>query len=408
MSRSPAVPAPPPAPAAGFLRRHRVALLTLAVFLGAFLLVVRINLRMHFGGLFLIRGKGWQPLELKDDLYLGEGSRVIAAFDFGPVRRKIYQKHFPEKLVPSLELEWDESDGSGYVISRFEGGRMLVTSFGRFLSDAGEDTKGLFVGGGLPSSIFGDDRVRLSETGMAYYDGRRWLHIWCSSNEAIVSTANPANMSYPSTWKFLGSRVIRSGPRRAVLSSSHEAVLDGVPVRIDRYAYFRSGETFFRLGIRIRNAGDRPVPVLYVYGDEPWLGGYGDCRGNVGWTKDGIVERASRVDPRKHRYFGMFDCGNSLLGPDHDFTMAANFIEWLGKNVPDSAYFCNRAGYDRADIDAGNPLASDTRFLGAEWGPKMLGPGEETTIFLAIGMAAFDPRTKLPVKPEVKLFASPD
>lgn len=394
--------APPPQRPAVSARRP-TRLLAAAFLLCLLLLAVRIDFRGHFGGLFLLKGKGWRPFDLKDDLYLGEGSRLIAGIDFGPIRRALRRKDSRTTLDNTLELDWNESDGSGHVLSRLPGGQLLATSFGRYLSDDGVDTRGLFVGGGFPDAVADETGNRLSDTGMAWFDGRRWLHIWCSSNEAILSAASPEAISYPSSWRFLGSRIVRSGRKRLVLSSSHEARLDGVPIRIDRFAYFRAGETFFRLGIRIRNEGDRPVPVMYVYGDEPWLGSYGSSAGNVGWTRDGLVERSSLVDTRKHRYFGMFDCGNSLLGNGHDFTMAANFIEWLGSNVPGNAYFCNRAGYDEDDIRAGNPLSSDTRFLGAEWGPARLSPGEETKIFLAIGMAPLDPLTRLPAKPDVPL-----
>jgi hypothetical protein len=392
-----------PLPPSAFRRvtRRRAALALLGLLLVATLVLVRFNLKWRFAGLFLLEGKGGQLLELKDDLYLGDGSRLIAGVDFGPIRREIYEKHYPEKLLPALALTWDESDGSGHVDSHFPGGRTLVTSFGRFLDDGGEETKGLFVGGGLPESVMADNTVKLSETGMAFFDGRRWLHIWCSSNEAIGNGWTADKLVYPSAWRFLGSSVIQNGPRRVVLSSAHEALIDGVPVRIDRYAYFHSGETFFRLGIRITNVGNRPTAVFYLYGDEPWLGEYGSSKGNVGWTRDGIVERATRLDVTRHRYMGMYDCGNSLVGPNHDFTKAANFIEWFGGNMPELAYFGNGAGYDEAEVADGAPLASNTRFLGLQWGPRLLNPGEDTKIYLAVGMASVDPATGLPVKPVV-------
>ncbi len=387
---------------------RRVALVLLGVLLAATLVCVRFNLKWHFAGLFLLEGKGWRLLEVKDDLHLGEGSRLLAGLDFGPIRRKVYEKYSPEKLIPSLELEWDASDGGGYVTSRFPGGRKLMTSFGRFLDDGGEETKGLFVGGGLPGSVMEDNTVKLSETGMAFFNGRRWVHIWCSSNEAICSSHDVKKLIYPSDWRFLGSEVIQNGPRRVVLSSSHEALVDGEPILIERFAYFHSGETFFRLGIKITNTGTRGVSVVYLYGDEPWLGDYGSSAGNVGWTRDGLVLRASLVDTRRHRFAGMFDCGNPLVSPRRDFTLAANFIEWLGTNTPEDVYFGNGAGYDATEIAEGTPLASATRFIGLQWGPRKLEPGAETVIFIAVGMASVDPGTGLPVKPDVPLYSSID
>lgn len=387
--------------------RRRVVFVIAGILL-ALLFLVRLNIKGRFGGLFLLEGKGWRLLELKDDLYLGDGTRMIAGIDFGPIRRKVYEKHYPEKLLPSLELEWDEASGSGYVIGRQSGGRQLVTHFGRFLSDDGEETKGLFVGGGLPETVRDDNVVKLSETGMAYFDGRRWLHIWCSSNEAILSTSDASKLSYPTEWRFIGSRVMHDGPRHVVLSSTHVAQLDGMPIRIERFAYFHAEESYFRLGIRIRNEGDRAVPVVYLYGDEPWLGDYGSSKGNVGWTSRGLVYTAASIDPVSHSYAGMFDCGNPLVSPRRDFTRAANFIEWLGSNKPSLVYFGNGAGFNEIEAAAGTPLSSDERFIGLQWGPRTLAPGEETAIFLAIGMADVDPRTALPVKPPVPIRSELD
>lgn len=388
--------------------RRRVAFVMLGVLFVLVLILVRFNFKGHFGGLFLLEGKGWRLLELKDDLYLGEGRRLLAGIDFGPIRRMVYERHFPENMLPSLELEWDEESGSGYVASRYHGGSRLVTSFGRFLADGGEEQEGLFVGGGLPESIVGDNLARLNETGMAFWDGNRWLHIWCSTNEVISSASGDTRMVPPFTWRFLGSRVLHNSPRHVVLSSSHEAMIDGAPLRIDRFAYFHAEETFFRLGIRFRNEGTRPVSFYYLYGDEPWLGDYGSSAGNIGWTAAGLVQRVSTIDPVAQRYAGFFDCGNTLVSPRRDFTMTANFIEWLGSDIPELVYFSNGAGFDPNEVAGGVPLWSNTRFLGVQWGPRELAPGEETTLFLAIGMASADPATGLPVKPDVPIRSELD
>ncbi|HEY5996675.1 MAG TPA: hypothetical protein VIU29_06615 [Candidatus Deferrimicrobiaceae bacterium] len=388
--------------------RRRVAIVLFGILLFAVLVLVRFNVRGRFGGLFLLEGRGWRLLEVRDDLYLGEAHRLIAGVDFGPLRRRLYAKLYSGNTRPTLELSWDEADGKGYVISDFGDGRRLVTNFSRFAEEDGKVERGLFVGGGLPEAVMDDNLAKLTETGMAYFNGRRWLHIWCSSNEAISAGGATAALSTPSDWRFLGSEIIQNGPRRVVLSSSHEVVLEGVPLRIDRFAYFRVGEPYFRLGIRIRNEGDRTVSVDYQYGDEPWLGDFGSSAGNVGWTKAGIVERVGQIDTVSNRYAGMFDCGNSLVGPRHDFTNAANFIEWLGGNVPSFAYFGNDSRYDEADTASGAPLASNTRFLGLQWGPAILEPGEETTIYLAVGMASVDAKTGRPVKPDVPLLSPLD
>jgi hypothetical protein len=398
-------------PSARLLRlvtARRVAFLLSLLLLAAAALFVRFNLKGRFAGLFLLEGKGRYVYEIKDDLYLGDGRYLIAGVDFGPLRRAVYRKVNPRRLETSLELDWDEAEGEGTVVSHFPGGRKLVTAFSRFLDDDEDETKGLFVGGGSPGSVDEDNVLRLSETGMAWWNGRRWLHLWCSVNEAIGLSKDPKKLSYPAHWRFLGSRVIQDGPRRVVLRSEHVTTIDGVPIHIERYAYFHAGETFFRLGIKIRNDGSRPVSVYYLYGDEPWVGTYGSSAGNVGWTSTGLVRHAASIDPVSHRYAGMYDCGNRLIEPVGNATFAANFIEWLGPNRPSLVYFSNDDVYDPADEANRVPLAGNTRFIGLQFEPPDLRPGEETAIFLAIGMASVDPRSGLPVKPDVPLYAPLD
>jgi len=382
-------------------KRSRIFILVgLGVLALAFILTTRINFKGHYEGLFLLKGKEGALFELKDDLFLGDGSRLILALDVdGPRERLMRFFSHKEQKRPYLYYEWDSSDGTGFVRNYLPGGCELLTCFGRFIDDGGKEVQGLFVGGGLPSNVHGDDEVAMDETGMAYNDGKRWYHIWCTSNEGLAS-ARTRQPCFPSSWKFLGSSILNEGNRKLAIRSSHEAMVDGVPLRVDRYAYFRAGKTFFKLSIWIKNTGDRPVSIYYVYGDEPWLGDYGTSAGNVGWVKDGVVRNVSAVDTDKYTFAGMFDFGNELIGEKHNYTGVADFLEWLGNDKP-FVYFSNSPTEYVVKGTIGPPLNGESRYIGLQWGPKTLAPGEKVNYMMAIGMAGSDPKTGFPVKPDV-------
>jgi hypothetical protein len=380
----------------------------LVVLLCAFL--VRFHLSFRFRGIFLLSGNGRHVLEVKDDLFLGEGNRLIGGIDFGPIMRWIRDLEGKGYGAVGLHLDWDEEEGGGTVVQRFPDGTVLETNLGRFVDETGTEVHGVIIGGAESGSVRLESPAQGSDTGMAFYDGKRWYHVWCNMNEAVHGAyeTDPGRFVYPYQWRLLGTSVLRNGPRKVVLASSHAAEVDGVPIRIDRYGYFRAGETFLRLSIRIRNAGSRPVSLVYLYGDEPWVGNYGSSEGNVGWVEGGTVETVGRFDPVKYRYAGFWDHGNTRVDPEREYTGMADFVEWLGPNVPDAAWFSNAPGYDPAEERARAPLDSNSRFLGLAWGPRNLAPGEEMVIYLAQGMARRDGRTGRPVKPPVPLDAPLD
>jgi len=391
-------PVHPPKP--DEVSRLKVALITVLAVIGLFASVTRVNFKGRWEGIFLLKGASGALFELKDDLYLGDGHRLITGFDLD--RPEFLLKSVFDKRVegqPYLDYEWDEKDGSGFVRNIMPDGTELFTSFSRFSSDSGEDPHGLFVGGGLPSHVHDDDTAGEDDTGMAYWDGKRWYHIWCTVNEGVANLSDPKVLD-PFRWKFIGSRVLNRSATRLVLESSHEVEVDGAPLRVDRYAYFRAGDPFFVLTVRIRNMGDNPVKYYYVYGDEPWVGNYGTSAGNVGWVKDRVIGFEQRVDTRKYHWAGVWDDGNDAIGEGHDFTKAANFIEWLGPIGP-TVYFSNKGGDVPRKYKGTVPLSGDSRFIGLYWGPREIRPGKADSYELVIGMALRDPKTGFPVKPEV-------
>jgi hypothetical protein len=361
--------------------------------------VVRFQITGNFEGVFLLAGKQGRLFELKDDLFLGEGNRYIAGIDLEREKQFFYHLfHASAAQPPYLYLEWNEKSGQGFIRNFLPGGHQILTCFGRFLEDGKKEVSGLFVGGGLPATVAGEDPKMENETGMAYFNGQRWFHIWCNVNEGIV-TERLHNL-YPSTWKFLGSKVLHYNDQDAILESSHEAQADGVPLRIVRHVHVRAGETYFVLTITIRNVGNTAAKYSYFYGDEPWLGNFGSSAGNVGWSAEAIYDYATVVNTNRTNFAGFFDYGNDAIGEGHDFTLASNFIEWFGNRKP-YVYFSN--GPDQPP-QLGQPLSSKTRFLAILWGPRTLQPGQSETYTLAIGMAGLG---RFPVKPEVHLDGFP-
>ena len=366
-------------------------------------LTVHFNITGQYEGIFLLKGKKGALFEVKDDLYLGDGRRLIYGIDLDDPRYRLFRLFNKEEAAGAyLYYEWDQEEGRGFVRNFMPDGKQLLTCFGRYEEGNTDEVHGLFVGGGLPAGVRDDDLVKLDETGMAYSDGKRWYHIWCSVNEGI-SSAVTFQKNNPSEWKYLGSKVLNAGRRELAIRSSHQVLIDGTPLRIDRYAHFRAGDTYFILSVRITNVGRNVASYYYCYGDDPWVGDFGTSAGNVGWVKDGIINFEQPVDSYKYDFAGMCDYGNSVLGKGHYYTMTANFIEWLGGNRPELVYFSNAPGVFHFDEKTKIPLSSGERFIGLQWGPHGLKPGESESYNLAIGMAGHDPETGMPVKPEIIL-----
>ena len=386
-----------------FLKLKYIAGTALVTMLLILFTTIHFDIKGHFDGVFLMQGRNGWLYELKDDLYVGDGNRVIYSIDFDDPRyrfSRLLHSYAPGK--PHLYYEWDAKDGSGFFRNFLADGTQLLTCFGRFVDDNKEAVHGLFVGGGLPVSVTGGDNVFMNETGMAYYDGHRWYHIWCNVNEGFLSL-DRKRASEPAKWKFISSKVLNESGNTVVVSSSHLAELDSMPLRVDRYVYLNAGDTYFTITIKITNLGTRPAGFIYLYGDEPWVGNYGSSLGDVGWVKDRLINYEMSIDSSKYSYAGFFHYGNSAIDEGHDFTLKANFIEWFGLNRPE-VYFANAEGQLQDSSGQSKiPLSSNARFIGLEWSCPYLMPQQSVSYTLAIGMAGYDPIKKLPVKPAIPL-----
>jgi hypothetical protein len=336
---------------------------------GVFAAATDVEFCGHGYGLFLLRGNRDAPLVLKDDLLLGDGSRQIVGVSLAPLRRLLALAPASSAL-PRLELEWSEVTGNGMIRNLFADGSELITNFSRYVDESGDEPHGLFVGGALPEVA---ETLDQDESGMSYHDARGWKHVWCNVNESLFDLEGQREWP-PGKWTYLGSRVLISDPGRVVVESTHSIPFESGPLRVSRYAYFRAGWPFFRLGLRFQNGGDVPVRVTYAYGDEPWVGHFGSSAGNVGVVPGKIVRVATPVDP-KGRWAGIVDEESGVVA----------FLAWPQEHSPDFAYFSNDTGFEPEEV--GQPLDSNSVFIAAEWRDMQIPPGEGRSVLLTIGMA---------------------
>lgn len=366
-----------------------------------FFATVRINYVRHCEGVYLLKLAGFR-YELTDDVMLGEEDKVVCGISWNSLLSALSPRRAYAHGEPRLKVEWFKSDGSGYVRNIYPDGRELLTCFSRYYDSLGKVPMGLFVGGGLPYHTKGDGEVTANDTGMAFYDGHRWYHLWCNVNEGISPANTSASMLPPSQWEFLGSKVIEATSKRVVIKSSHRVPLDGTTMQMDRYAIFKAGEPYFVLLNRVQNVGNAAGAYIYTYGDEPWVGNYGSSGGNIGWQKDRLIPYEGQLDTRKNAFAGMYDLGNRAIGERGDFTRKANFIEWLA-DPPDLAYFSNDFGRFAQEKDNIPLNSKDNRVISLQWGAKRLQPKEASLYILAIGMADTTSASELPVKPKIDI-----
>jgi hypothetical protein len=373
----------------------------LCMIIGMMAWKVHFNRKEGFEGLFVLKGTGHYWYELTDDLFPEESERLIWKVP----------GHLTNLAVPAerckngscLTYQWDPEAGRGFIKNNFADGRKLLICLSRFGGYQGRPNQGIFVGGNLPADDPDFQLFNKNETGMAYYDGKRYFHIWCNVNEIISTFERPDQPLYPTMWEFVDSQVLAGSRNGVTIRSRHRAIINGVPVAIEKYLRYNTGDTFFTLVTKLSNVGTQPVSFVYEYGDEPWLGNYGSSNGNIGWVKDRFVLTESFIDPKVNSFAGMFDYGNELAGEGHDkYTWKSNFIQWTQSARPDLVFYSNQSTLPSSS--GVTPLNSpDNRFIGLEWGLRSLPPGSSLSIPLAIGMADSDPKTGFPVLQNTRL-----
>jgi hypothetical protein len=383
--------------------KRKLSLLIIAVGLLSSIAMIAWKVEFRFDpsaeGLFILEGENGHWFELTDDLVPEDSRRLIWAMPRYPFSSSVASSTCDNSSQPCLDFKWNKKRGRGFIKNIWPDGTKLVINLGRFKDSNGKYPSGIFIGGGLPPTD-PDYRYMNSEaTGMTYFDGKRWYHIWCNSNEGLISPLQPNLASYPSDWTFKGSWVRKNDGRNLTIESRHTLMLSGVPLDAQRLLFYSAGSRYVILTTEFTNRGTVKVPLQYMYGDEPWIGFFGSSAGDVGWMERELILTEREIDTQQHTYFGMYDYGNELAGEDHSFTGFANFIEWERDSRPDKAYISNFSG-GVINRDKVVPLVSRTnRFIGLQYGPYMLQPGESFSFAIAVGMAGNDPKTGFPVKP---------
>lgn len=286
--------------------------------------------------------------------------------------------------TPLIQVRYDVDSGRGYVIEQRDTGERFMVNFSLFSGD-GLEPKGLFVGG-APKGM------TENSSGVSYYDGNKWRHLWCTANEGIAPSGGKEVLTVPS-WKYISGRIIRTAFGGVTLISEHEVLISGQPLRITRTAAINSGENYFTLAVTMTNIGTSAVSFDYAYGDEPWVGEFGSSSGDIGWHSGGLVKYETRL-PLDASYAGFIDYGNDLIGEPHVFDNTAGFIEWHPPAT--EAYFSN----DFHRVEPTIPLSDrENRVLNIVWKNQSLEPGQSRTYRFAIGMARFNEISGLPEKP---------
>lgn len=185
-----------------------IALGTLMVLLITFVAVRRIfNLTSSSTVLYLLR----QPngaTELTTYLRHDEQDKVVRRIDFSSLLNRFARTEAAIGMG-KVEFTWNAKEGDGVIKEFRKDGTEFLVVLARFSDDG--TARGVFIGGNLPLG----NTERVSEAannnaGIAYYDGKRWNHIWCSLNEGVSITGASKSSLAPGSWKYLGSTVLKA------------------------------------------------------------------------------------------------------------------------------------------------------------------------------------------------------
>jgi len=349
-------------------------------------------LRDHSGG-----------YHVTNDLAFDEADHLVFMIDMSGVLNFLEGVASSAKKEPILELDWSERNGRGLLREFRPDGSKFLAVLSRY-NDSGHSPKGLFVGGDLP---FGDsDRLKdksRNNTGISYFDGGKWIHVWCSANEAL-QIEGFSDLLTPPQWEYVRSDVIKNTSEEILITSRHR--FDGkrndgeaVSLIMTRTLHKKAGDDFLVLRVEYTNIGKTPIQYNYIYGDEPWVGEFGNSGGDIGWARGKVFKRESYLLPIVDSFAGIWDRGNELVGEEHKYSGYANFVEWIS-NPPTMVAFSNSLSI--GEFREGRPLDhKDSRVINLFWLSEILNPRYSRSYILALGMAKPDPLSGKPQKPVI-------
>lgn len=348
-----------------------LSLIGLSIFF--YILLRFFHFSTNSAALYLIKDRN--GLRISNDISFYEIDSLVLRIDLTDLFNRVFETSAMATGAPILDVNLDTKKGRGLIKEFRPDGSRLEIGLSRF-DEEGIRPQGLFIGGDFPP---GDSGLRREASGIAFYDGKRWHHLWCNANEGIALSGGEVHDI--TRWRYLGARIIKRDFKEFIGESLHSVELEGNPVLINRKIHVLAGRNFIDLIIDIKNASTRFIAIDYAYGDEPWIGDFGTSRGDVGWYPDGLVTKETYIDPWKYNIAGFWDAGNPEINERGDFTGLANYIQWIGK-PPTMVYFSN----DFYSVNPARPLADEKqRLLNLVWKGIILAPQEVERIQLRIG-----------------------
>lgn len=367
----------------------------------SFLIVYSFGITSSNAVLYIIKERDG-GISIKNDLTFDEADRLIFMFAAGCVVKWLEQIASAVTSDAIIETTWNSEEGEGIIKEFRPDGTEFIVVLSRYVSDQGDRPRGLFIGGDLPYGDSDNWHARgRNNTGIAFYDGHNWRHIWCSINEGMTINGMDYLTIYPSVWTYQGSKLLKKTMSEIMIESYHELSLidsNNLPVQLSmkRRLYKKAGEDYILFKVEFTNKGKLPVQYNYLFGDEPWVGDFGNSDGDIGWSDRGVYKTHIYLLPSRIRFAGIWDRGNDLIGERQTFSNFANFIEWLD-NPPTFVQFSD----DFRSVHENQPLSSKfNRIVNLQWLYQVLMPGESKGYTFAMGMARPDSKGT-PLKPEV-------
>lgn len=312
---------------------------------------------------------------LSTDISFDQLDSLVFSIDATPFLNGVLGTAAAATNGPIMDINFDSESGKGVIKEFRPDGSRLEIALSRF-ADESPSPHGVVVGGDFP---MGDGSDGEAASGMAFYDGKRWVHLWCNANEGI-GVARGGPVYEPHDWQYLSGRIVKKNFDEVIVESVHSVRLAGSPLEITRRMGVKAGNGFATLLIKVTNNGRQPVIFDYAYGDEPWLGEFGSSEGDVGWFEGGLVTREAHIDPGIYSTIGFTDMGNPEAGEGGSFTGFSNYIQWLGQS-PTEVYFSDDF-YSVQDRVIASP---DNRLLNIVWKDQVLHSGQSKTFRLRIG-----------------------
>jgi len=348
-----------------------VGLLGIAVFL--FVAFRLLHVSTNTAKVLLLKGPNGLHLTTKEPLSRAE--EVVIRIDATPLFNTLFENIAGASTYSLVDSNYDPMEGKGIIKEFRPDGTRLEIALARY-DEEGIHPHGLILGGEFP---FGDSRGDENGSGLAIYDGTRWIHLWCTANEGIA-LAGGGQVYEPHRWRYVTGRILERSSRRVELASIHEVELENVPVKIIKRLRFEAGNNFLTLTTTVRNLAETDLLFDYAYGDEPWIGKFGNSEGDVGWFEEGLVTRERHIDGKMYSFIGYADIGNPDFGEKEAYTGYANYIQWVGTK-PSEVYFSN----DFFSVQGRILGSRDNRVLNLVWRNQPLRPGESQTFTLRIG-----------------------